>query len=86
MQNRKLRRLLASMRPRRIRRGEALVAYTEIARGSGASMRPRRIRRGEVVHSVAPFGRPGRFNEAPANSPGRGPSGVQNVESVTMLQ
>ena len=59
----------ASMRPRRIRRGMPAGIGAGGQALFPASMRPRRIRRGMRKCSSRASAR-GRFNEAPANSPG----------------
>ena len=66
---------VASMRPRRIRRGRGAPGRADRQRGP-ASMRPRRIRRGRNRPRSAPGGRRSRFNEAAANSPRKGQPSV----------
>ena len=67
---------LASMRPRRIRRGRGR-RLTPLGAGVRASMRPRRIRRGRAGRGRHGPPRHPRFNEAPANSPGK----VQHIQT-----
>ena len=75
---------MASMRPRRIRRGWAAPAVHITRRHDvrclAASMRPRRIRRGwdrPTCHADRSSRFSCSFNEAPANSPGLGATGIE---------
>ena len=62
---------MASMRPRRVRRGNAGPPPAPDSPQRPASMRPRRVRRGNTRARLRPPQRSPRFNEAPACPPGK---------------
>ena len=72
---------LASMRPRLLHRGnlDALLAIGRFEPSPHASMRPRLLHRGNrTVHGVERL-HLGRFNEAPAASPGKSQAGLRSL-------
>ena len=76
---------LASMRPRRICRGNLDKPLGKSGK-CVASMRPRRICRGNVLQlRNSSFRKPG-FNEAPANLPGKYPEFLDTVLTIGKLQ
>ena len=76
----------ASMRPRRVRRGNVRGGMTVIPGLRTASMRPRRVRRGNGRETRSSSSTTTRFNEAPACPPGKSVEEAEVVRLAAMLQ